>query len=184
MAKHRRRHHRHHRHHRNPAVASISRPLDVLKSGFNISTLKTGIAVLAGNIITKLVAKQVTSRISALSNPFATAATTLLMSGVVASLTRKVMPHRANEVLLGGMLAGVAQGLTAAVPQYFPSSGLNDVPTDNGLTFNLNDYRDPYGRLNDYGGVYQASHPQLAGMQDYADPGRVQSSFLAGDDDV
>ena len=162
MAKHRKRH--------NPAIAAGS-PVKALTSAFNKEVLVKAGFIVAGSVATTAVANLVTSKVSMLKdNKLANIATTLLTAGLVAYGAKRVLPARANDVLIGGILSGAAKAIDAYVPSLKMSGceGIGcmgfDQPSDMGDFVSA---RQPMIAMNDYVAL-QTPISQMNGVADVA----------------
>jgi len=139
--------------------------------GFHLNVVKSTATIVAGSFLTSLISGKAQSMLPVLgSNKFAKVGTTLLSAGLVGMLGKKVLPSRANELFVGGMISGVTEGLG----EFFPSiktglKGLADYDLQDELAGSqaailsgMGDFANPMTITN---------APQLmAGMNDFLDP--------------
>ena len=157
-------HRRGRRHWSNPGgeAVSIKQPMKALTSAYNLNLAKRGAFVVGGNLLTTLVTDFIAGKVAIIKdNKMANVATTLVVAGLAGAGAKRFMPARADDVLLGGMLAGLTRTLKMVWPSQF--GNLSD-----DLEQDLDDYVDPrqimapvgtrgIGYTGDYGSVPQAT---------------------------
>lgn len=149
-------------------------------SGFNKNRLTNTAFSLAGIVATAFVAKKVQDVAGkflpsdGVIGKVAKVGTTLLTAGAVGYAAKRFVPSRANAVLTGGLIMGVADGIN----EFFPSisvpigmKGLADIADENALAWNLGDFADPYN----VGNAFPARQP----IGDFATPPQVRGAFPA-----
>ena len=115
------------RYKRNPDVAPITQPLNAVKAGFNKGLVVQGLAILAGNFLTRKLSNMVVNRVGYLqgvgaANKAASVAVVLATAGVVGGVTKAVLPKFSSDVFVGGVLTGVSDALAALIPGQFGGS--------------------------------------------------------------
>lgn len=140
----------------NPSITAA--PMKAVTSAFTKDLLIQGGTILAGNLITVFLADMAISRVDLLKNKWANVAAVLATAGVTGTLAKKYLPKYGNDILIGGMLAGLTRGLKTAFPNQFGGTGLGEDDLEG-----LEDFVDPR----------QVMAP--IGMSDYADPRRLMA---------
>lgn len=167
--------HRKHSRRDNPVAAtSIMHPVEAVKSGFKPTLLKRAAWIVGGNLLTTFVADKIINSVSMIKdNKILNVLTVLGTAGLAGAGARMVpvamVKANADDVLLGGMLAGLTRTLKIVWPSQFGNlsedlEGLEDYvnPMNIGRPIGVSDYVNPLqiGRpigVSDYGSVPQAA---------------------------
>jgi hypothetical protein len=135
----------------NPASITAA-PMKAVTSAFSKDLLVRGGVIVAGNLATTLAADALISRVDMLKNKWVNVVTVLVTAGVAGTLAKKYLPKYGDDILLGGMLAGLTRGLKTAFPNQFGNlsgdddlDGLDDFVNPNQVMrpIGMNDYADP-----------------------------------------
>jgi hypothetical protein len=111
----------------NPEVAPITSPLSAAGAGFKKTLVVQGLAILAGNYLTKKASEMINSRVAFLQSgttlaKAADVAVTLAVAGVIGGAMKKVYPKVSGDVFTGGVLQSVSKGLGYVLPSQFGGS--------------------------------------------------------------
>lgn len=172
------------------SVESIKEPVKATLQGFKIDTLKSVGMVVVGNIVTNMAAKQVQKLHPSLGgNKILNIGSTLLTAGAAGVVAKRFAPKYANDVLVGGLLAGLSSTLKSIWPQHFGSladdlEGIGDDGLGNtwmigpgeaaaAIPMNVLDTNAPVSYV-------QQRSPYMRGMESYMHPSQPVVSLSGG----
>ncbi len=142
-----------------------------VREGFAPSTIKKATAILLGNISTTWYVDQIASRVPMIrSNPLFEIGSLLLLASGNALVAKRIWPKHANDILVGGILAGVTRAVKTVLPGRFPTCGLGEDSMDGMGDYS---YVQGMGNLGSGGfiGPFVASRAfTMQGIDGYASP--------------
>lgn len=100
-----------------------------MQAGFHTNTLKHAGTILAGNVGATFFQDRLAGVVPMIrSNPLFEVGSLLALAGLQAFVVKKFIPKilNANDILIGGILAGVTRGVKAIIPGHFTTCGLGE----------------------------------------------------------
>lgn len=162
------------RRHNAGAMSLTQHPVKAALAGFNLGELKSAGVAIGGAFGTSWLAGKVASMIG-VQNKLLSTGLTLLTAGGLAVGARKLNLSKktADDILLGGMIAGVTEGLSGIFPQYIKPIGMHGAENELGINWNLEG-------MNDEATVSQIRHTIGTGSWATPSPGHQETTAMHG----
>lgn len=143
------------------SVGTLSHPVKAVLGAFDKNLLTKAAVITGGVALTTAASKAVSGKVGAIGgNKWLSLGMTFVAAGVLYGAARKWAPRYAKDIFTGGVIAATTDVMRTVAPGTF---GMNEWSEDLNM-----------GGVNDYFDPRQASHPVMAGINDFTSVPEVE----------